>query len=163
MDRPGLQQIFDLARKEEIQEVISLELSRLGRNAMDVRQTILHLIELGVCTHIVNRSLKSLDRNRKKDNTVMLILGLLADLAEMEKETLVERIHSGLDEARRKDKKLGRPVGSHIDDRKLLQDYAGVAKDLKSGLSIRKTAAFRKVSVDTVQRVKKAMTIGHNI
>jgi DNA invertase Pin-like site-specific DNA recombinase len=157
VDRPGLQQIFELARKGEIQEVISLELSRLGRNAMDVRHTILQLIDLGVCTHIVNRNLKSLDRNRRKDSTVMLILGLLADLAEMEKETLVERINSGLDEARRKGKRLGRPKGTTIQPEQLLSQYPGIVKDLKSGLSIRKTAAFRQVSIDTVQRVKAVM------
>jgi DNA invertase Pin-like site-specific DNA recombinase len=154
VDRPGLQQIFELARKGEIQEVISLELSRLGRNATDVRQTILHLIGLGICTHIVNRNLKSLDRNRKKDSTVMLILGLLADLAEMEKETLVERINSCLDEARRKGKRLGRPKGTTMQPEQFLNRYPGIVRDLKSGLSIRKTAAFRKVSVYTVQRVK---------
>jgi DNA invertase Pin-like site-specific DNA recombinase len=158
-ERPGLEQIFDLARKGEITEVISLELSRLGRNSLDVRQIMLDLTDLGVCTHIVNRGLRSLDHRRKKDSTVMLLLGILADLAEMEKEQLVERINSGLDEARRKGKTLGRPAGTTRTHQELLQQYAGVVKDLRQGLSIRKTAAFREVSVDTVQRVKKALSL----
>ena len=54
VDRPGLEQVLDLARRGEISEVVSLELSRLGRNAMDVRQIILDLIDLGVCTHWVS-------------------------------------------------------------------------------------------------------------
>jgi DNA invertase Pin-like site-specific DNA recombinase len=87
----------------------------------------------------------------------MLLLGVLADLAEMEKEQLVERINSGLDEARRKNKTLGRPKGSMLTREELLEQYPGVVKDLNGGLSLRKTAAFRKVSLDTVQRVKKAL------
>ena len=158
VDRPGLEQVLDLARRGEITEVVSLELSRLGRNAMDVRQIIVDLIELGVCTHIVNRGLRSLDPKRRKDSTVMLLLGVLADIAEMEKEQLVERINSGLDEARRKNKTLGRPKGSTLTGQELLELYPGVVKDLKGGLSLRKTAAFRKVSLDTVQRVKKAIS-----
>src|SRR5688572_11609449 len=63
-ERPGLEQIFELARKDEITEVLSLELSRLGRNSMDVRNIILDLAELGVCTHIVNKNLRSLDKKR---------------------------------------------------------------------------------------------------
>ena len=161
--RPGLEQIFELASKGEISEVISLELSRLGRNAMDVRQIITDLNALGVCTHIVNRNLRSLDKHRKKDSTVLMILGLLADLAEMEKEQLVERINSGLDEARRKGKQLGRPKGTTFPSDQLLKLYPGVIKDLKSGLSIRKTAAFRNVSVDTVQRVKKAILLQNRL
>jgi hypothetical protein len=34
----------------------------------------------------------------------------------------------------------------------------GIVNDLKEGLSIRKTAAFRKVSINTVQKVKRALT-----
>ncbi len=158
-ERPGLEQIFGLARKGEISEVVSLELSRLGRNAMDVRQIIIDLNDLGICTHIVNRGLRSLDQKRKKDSTVMLILGLLADLAEMEKEQLVERINSGLDQARRKGKKLGRPAGAGEEPDHMLKKYPGVVKDLKAGLSIRQIVATRQVADKTVQKVKKAMAI----
>lgn len=83
----------------------------------------------------------------------------------METERLSERILSGLAEARRRGKQLGRPKGSVKQHQQLLSDYAGVVKDLKAGLSIRQIAAIRQVSTDTirqvstdtVQRVKKAM------
>ena len=87
----------------------------------------------------------------------MMILGLLADLAEMEKEQLVERINSGLDQARRKGKKLGRPEGTSKEPAELLKKYPGVVKDLKAGLSIRQIVATRQVADKTVQRVKKAI------
>lgn len=74
----------------------------------------------------------------------------------METERLSERILSGLEQARRKGKRLGRPPGSTKDDGQLLQQYAAVVKDLKKGLSIRQVAVLREVSTDTVQRVKRA-------
>lgn len=89
----------------------------------------------------------------------MLLLGVLADLAEMEKELLVERISSGLDEAKRKGKKLGRPKGSILSPQELLEKHPGVVKDLREGISLRRTVAFRKASLDTVQRVKRVLTI----
>src|SRR5687768_8912889 len=49
--RPGLEEIYALAKSGVISEVLTLELSRLGRNPMDVRQIILDFIELKVCTH----------------------------------------------------------------------------------------------------------------
>ena len=68
-----------------------------------------------------------------------------------------QRILSGLAEARRRGKQLGRPKGSVKQQEQLLSEYAGVVNDLKAGLSIRQIAAIRQVSTDTVQRVKKAM------
>ncbi len=62
---------------------------------MDVRSLILELAEHGVCTHVVNRNLRSLDKRRRKDHVTMMVLGILTDLAEMERETTAERIVSG--------------------------------------------------------------------
>ncbi|WP_262897562.1 recombinase family protein [Rufibacter roseolus] len=67
----------------------------MGRDAMDVRSLILELAEHGVCTHVVNRNLRSLDKRRRKDHVTMMVLGILTDLAEMERETTAERIVSG--------------------------------------------------------------------
>jgi DNA invertase Pin-like site-specific DNA recombinase len=75
----------------------------------------------------------------------------------METERLSERILSGLANARRKGIRLGRPPGSTKDRQQLIDAYPGVVKDLKAGLSIRQTAAFRELSKDTIQRIKKAM------
>lgn len=82
----------------------------------------------------------------------------MIEIDAMETERLSERILSGLEQARRDGKRLGRPPGTKQPKEKLVASFPGVAKDLKSGLSIRQTAAIRKVSADTVQRVKKAMT-----
>ena len=66
MQRPGLEEIFGLASCGAITEALTLELPRLGHNAMDVRQIILDLADLGVCVHVVNKNLRSLDQHRKK-------------------------------------------------------------------------------------------------
>ena len=82
----------------------------------------------------------------------------MIEIDAMETERLSERILSGLANARRKGIRLGRPPGSTKDCQQLVQAYPGVVKDLKAGLSIRQTAAFRELSKDTIQRIKKAMT-----
>ncbi len=154
-ERPGLENIINLARKGEITEVLSLELSRLGRNAMDVRQIILDLADLGVCTHIVNKNLRSLDVNRKKDTVTMLILGVLADLGEMERETLTERIISGLEEAKRNGKHLGRKKGSSKPQELFLKENRKAVEYLKNGRSIRETAKLCDLAPNTVMKVKR--------
>ena len=81
----------------------------------------------------------------------------MIEIDAMETERLSERILSGLAQARRDGKQLGRPKGTVKTNEDLVADYPLVVKDLKKKLSIRQIAAIRQVSTDTVQRVKKAM------
>lgn len=155
--RPGLEQIFEMARRGEITEVLSLELSRLGRNAMDVRNIILDLVELGVCTHIVNKNLRSLDKHQKKDSITVMILGILADLGEMERETLTERVISGLEEAKRQGKPLGRKKGTTKPPEVLLKGNKKAVEYLQAGRSIRETAKLCDIAPNTVMKIKRSL------
>ncbi len=98
----------------------------------------------------------------KRNQVAGIVISVMVEIDAMETERLSERILSGLDQAHRDEKRLGRPPGS-VKDRigepaqKLLKEYPGVVKDVKAGLSIRQIAAIREVSKDTVQRVKKAL------
>ncbi|WP_242917310.1 recombinase family protein [Pontibacter liquoris] len=157
-ERPGMEEVFELARRGEISEVICLELSRLGRDNMDVRQIILELAELGVCTHVVNRNLRSLDKQRRKDSVTMMVPGILADLAQMERESLVERIVSGQQEAKRQGKHLARPKGTVKSAAKLLEENRKVAEYLKEGIcSVREIARRCAVSPHMVMKVKRIL------
>ncbi len=83
----------------------------------------------------------------------LIAVAMLA-LAGSELELLRARIMSGLAEARRKGKKLGRPAGSVLTPAKLLLKHRDVARLLQSGQSIRNAAKLSEKSVSTVQRVK---------
>ncbi len=107
------------------------------------------------CTHIVNKHLRSLDAKRRKDSTTLLVLGILADLAQMEKEQLVERIHSGLQEARKKGRIGGRKKGATKQEELFLSDNKRVAELLKQGYSLRNTEKIADVSRNTVIKVKR--------
>ncbi len=79
---------------------------------------------------------------------------LLAEFARLERETLRERKVSGMDEARRQGVTLGRPVGATEEKAVFLKKYAAVARQLRAGLSVRKTAKLCEVAINTVRKVK---------
>jgi hypothetical protein len=64
---------------------------------------------------------------------------------------------SGLEEARRQGKTLGRPIGSVMDSSTLLAKHADIVKLLRSGHSIRHCAAISGKAKGTVEAIKRAM------
>lgn len=72
-------------------------------------------------------------------------------------ETMRERIKSGLAEARRQGKQLGRPKASGYTRETLLGQHKDIVRLLNEGQSIRHTAKITGKGVSTVQRVKAAI------
>ena len=155
-ERDGIQEILAMARSSQIEKVIVQEVSRLGRSTVEVLKIVEELTDYGVSIYVQNFGLETL-RNGKRNPVAQFLFTLLAEFARLERETLRERILSGLAEARRKGVRIGRPEGSHkkVDD--YLRDYPRVVRYLKEGLSLRKTAKLGDVSINTVRRVKSAL------
>lgn len=85
------------------------------------------------------------------------MLALLAEMARSEVEVLSTRIKSGLEEAKRKGRTLGRPQGSGLEREELLSKHRDIIRQLKAGHSVRNAAKITGKGASTVQRVKAAM------
>ena len=156
IDREGVQQLFALAQRRTIQKVIITEISRIGRNVAESVQIIETLTAAGVSLYIQNIGMETLLADGRTNFMFKPILLTLVGFAEMERELLRERIKSGLDTARRKGKKLGRPAGATETADDILAKYPSVVRNIRSGLSVRKIAKICDVSAGTVQKVKEA-------
>lgn len=80
------------------------KLDRLGRDAIDVLQTVKQLGERGIKVIVLNLGNTDLTSPAGK-----LLLMMLAAVAEMERDLLVERTQAGLARAKAEGKILGRP------------------------------------------------------
>jgi DNA invertase Pin-like site-specific DNA recombinase len=103
------------------------------------------------------QGIETLLSNGKRNPAASIMFSLLAEMARSERETLVERINSGLAKARREGKKLGRPEGTRLSPKQLLANHKDVVKHLRAGQSIRNTAKITGKGASTVQRVKSAI------
>ena len=156
-DREGIQQLLALSRQGAIQKVLVSEVSRLGRSTVEVLQIVEELTQLGISIYIQNFSLETL-KNGKRNPVAQFMFTLLAEFARLERETLRERILSGMDEARRQGIKIGRPAGTTEEKAVFLKKYAAVARQLRAGLSVRKTAKLCEVAINTVRKVKTMLS-----
>ena len=152
-EREGIQQLLALSRRGAIQKVLVSEVSRLGRSTVEVLQIVEELTQLGISIYVQNFGIETL-KNGKRNPVAQFMFTLLAEFARLERETLRERILSGMDEARRQGVTIGRPVGAREEKAVFLKKYAAVARQLRAGLSVRKTAKLCDVAINTVRKVK---------
>ena len=153
--RTGLIRVEELARAGRIQKVLVHEVSRLARKNSVAYAFVEVLEEVGVSLYWHQQGIETLLPNGKRNPAAAIMFALLAEMARAERETLSERIRSGLNEARRKGKTLGRPQGSGDSKEEFLKKHQDICRRLKEGHSIRNTAKITGKGVSTVQRVKK--------
>ncbi len=156
-DRHGLQAVLELAKAGKIKKVLVHEVSRLARRNSIVHQFVESLEEVGVSLYWHQQGVETLMASGKRNPAASVMLALLAEMARNETETLRERINSGLAEARRQGRKLGRPEGTGLEAAELLEKHKDIVKQLKAGQSVRNTAKITSKGASTVQRVKAAL------
>ena len=156
-DRHGLQRVEALAAAGTVKKVLVHEVSRLARRNSIVHRFVEALEEYGVSLYWHAQSIETLLPSGKRNPAAGVMLALLAEMARNETETLRERINSGLAEARRKGRKLGRPQGTGLERTELLAKHKDIIRLLRDGQSVRNAAKIAGKGVSTVQRVKAAL------
>lgn len=106
--RPGLKELQELVKLRKIDAVVVVKLDRLFRSLRHLVVTLEDWEALGVKFVSVK---DAVDWTTPAGRFFVQVLG---SLAELEKSILVERTMMGLDHARRKGKKLGRPKSDHL-------------------------------------------------
>jgi len=100
--RPAFKQLLSKIRKGET--LVVAKLDRLGRDAIDVLQTVRQLGDMKV--KVIVHQLGTTDLTSAAGK---LHLTILSAVAEMERDLLVERTQAGLARAKAEGKTLGRP------------------------------------------------------
>jgi len=154
-ERHGLKRAEELAASGSIKKVLVHEVSRLGRKNSVTHRFVETLEEHRVSLYWHAQQIETLLDSGKRNPAASIMLALLSEMARNEVEVLRERIMSGLQEARRKGVRLGRPTGS-LENEAFLQMHKDIIRQLKAGKSVRDTAKITGKGSSTVQRVKKA-------
>ena len=101
-ERPEFSKLMDKLEAGDV--LVVTKLDRLGRNAMDVRATVESLAGAGVRVHCL--ALGGVDLTSPAGQMTM---GVIAAVAEFERDLLSERTQAGLARAKAEGKALGRP------------------------------------------------------
>ncbi|WP_306554025.1 recombinase family protein [Acidovorax sp.] len=145
LQRSGFSELFNYVRRGDVLYVYAID--RLGRDALDIQSTVRGLLAKGVALEVHGLG-------RIGAGVGELILAVLAQISDMERNRIAERTSSGRDRAKlllaqtgmtqNGKKGMGRPEAANPDE---------VRKWRKSnGASIARTALEFKISPATVKR-----------
>lgn len=152
----GKELIADI-KAGKINYVVVSSIDRLGRNLFDIVNTLEFFNGKGVVLRVDNLGLESMVLG-KINPTFNLIISVMANVAQMERESLLERQKEGIAVAKAKGVYKGRVKGSVESDDEVLSKYRDVVKFLKMGKSLRDVESRCEVSLGTVQKVKYIMS-----
>ena len=159
LDRPILLEAIKFCIEMSIDTILVSELSRVGRNAFEVLDTINILKENNINIFLQKENFTLLDENGKPSIFAPILLATLATCAELERENIAHRLNSGYKQYRANGGRVGRKPGSVKSVERIKEEYRGVIRELEKGESVRRTAKLNDVSISTVQRIKKIFSL----
>ena len=158
-DREEISALVEYVKENQLNRVVCLEISRLGRNTLEALKVINYLNENGVSLHIKNYNLNTLNPDGKVNPVASLICTILLEIASMERLTIKERMESGRNQyiarCRREGVKMGRPSTYRKSDDAYKDQYQKEISLLRRGISLRNVQAITGTSIGTLQRLKR--------
>jgi DNA invertase Pin-like site-specific DNA recombinase len=157
-ERPELMKMINFVKTNKIDKVLCWELSRIGRNTIEVLKTIQLLNENCISLYIKNHNIETLNDKCEINPMSQFLIQILTSVSEMEKTQIRQRIKSGYESYRKNGGKVGRKEGFKKDNETLLTEHKDVVKLLKQGYSVRKTMKLTDKSSGTIQKIKKIIS-----
>ncbi len=135
--RPGFQRLLE--RMDEGDTLVVTKLDRIGRDSIDVQQTVERFLQEGV--RLVVLQLGNLDLTSSAGS---LMVKMLAAVADFERDLIIERTQAGQARARAAGKHMGRPAKTTPEQQRAIRQA------LAAGATVSSMALSHNVSRATI-------------
>lgn len=153
-ERPKGGELLNRIESKSINYISIHSIDRLGRNLSDILTTLEIFNKNNITLKVDNLGVESIIAG-KPNFAFKLIISVMGNIAEMERETLLERQKEGIEVAKIKGVYKGRLKGTVETEKEFLSKYKQVIKLLKQHYSLRNIAKICSISLGTVQKVKR--------
>ena len=157
VDRTELINMINYVEANHIDKVLVTELSRLGRDTLQVLEVIEMLNGKGISLYIQNYNIETLTKEGKVNAMSQFLITILAEVARMERKTIRERVESGYKNYRLAGGKVGRKVGYQKSESMMKEQYVEEIKLLKKGYSLRNISKITGTSINTLRKCKSIL------
>lgn len=157
VERAELMKMVEFVEVNNIDKVLVTELSRLGRDTLQVLEVIELLNSKGISLYIQNYGIETLTKEGKVNAMSQFMITILAEVARMERKTIRERVASGYINYRKQGGQVGRKVGYRKTEEQMKEQYTKEIQLLKKGVSLRNIQAITTTSINTLRKLKQMM------
>ena len=164
-NRPSGSKIKELCDEGVLTQVSVLQIDRLGRNMLDILNTIHYFSKKGVSIHFISQGLRTLEDDGTENPISKMMISILGVVSEMEKNMISERRNEGIKLAKLKGVYKGRKSDTKEDPLKFLNKPKNqkVVDYLKKGYRGSEISKIVGVNPNTISKVKKVLeSVGVN-
>jgi len=152
-DRPEIQGMIEYVQANQVDKILVLEISRLGRTTFEALKIIQMLNEKKICLFVKNYNIETLDEKGKINPMAQFLITILLEVASMERTTTRERVWSGYQNFRKSGGKVGRKEGFKKTPEQMKVEYTEELKLLRKGISLRNVSKITGTSVNTLRKI----------
>ena len=153
-ERTELLNMISYVESNHIDKVLVTELSRLGRDTLQVLEVIEMLNKKEISLYIQNYAIETLTKEGKVNAMSQFLITILAEVARMERKTIRERVESGYNNYRANGGKVGRKTGYKKAEEAMKTQYIEEIKLLRKGYSLRNISKLTGTSINTIRKCK---------
>lgn len=151
-ERKELNRMVEYVQAHNINKVAVTELSRLGRDTLQVLEVIEQFNKLGISLYIQNYGIETLIESGEVNPMSQFLITILAEVARMERKTIRERVESGYKNFRANGGKVGRKEGYRKSEADMREQYSEEIRLLRKGISLRNISKITGTSVNTIRK-----------
>jgi DNA invertase Pin-like site-specific DNA recombinase len=141
--RPAFDALCKAALRGELDVIAAWSVDRLGRSLQDLVAFMNEMRDIGIALYL---HVQGIDSNTAAGKALLQMAGVFA---EFEREILRERIHAGMQRARKQGRRIGRPKVAPMIETKVRQLRA-------QGMSANRIARQLRIGFGTIKRITEA-------
>lgn len=159
-ERMVLNECLHYAKLEGVDYILFSELSRLGRNILQVQEIIKWFSDNKVNAYFDKEKLTILNEDGEITPTTNILISCLSMVAQIERDNIKYRLNSGRERAKDIGIKMGRKVGSVETQEDKKEKYPITISLLRKGYKLTDVLTIsvsrgEKVSMSTIKRLRK--------
>lgn len=146
--------MVEFVEANNVDKIVVTELSRLGRDTLQVLEVIELFNQKKISLYIQNYSIETLTEDGKVNPMSQFLITILAEVARMERKTIKERMDSGYQNFRANGGLVGRKQGYRKSDEAMKEEYAEEIRLIRKGYSLRNVSKLTHTSVNTLRKLR---------
>lgn len=153
-ERVEFTRMVDFVTTNRIDKIMITELSRFGRDTLQVLSALEVLSQHKISVYINNYGIETLSPSGETNPMSQFLVTLLAEVARWERKTIRERVESGYRNHLANGGRVGRREGYRKSPEAMREQYGKEIQLLRKDYSLRNIQAITGTSINTLRKIK---------